>query len=284
MTREMSHDEAFAALGALVIDSLDADERAAVLSHVATCLTCRQELAELREAASGLAFAASAVTVGADTRDRIRGRLLARASADRQRSSAIPPSPGTHTEIVPVTIRWGSAGLFAAAASILLVISLAVLGYVLRDRARLRDTASVQTAQATRERTTSDSLRAAVLSRDSLLAGITGRDVAVMTLTTNGTKAPFAYMFWDRRANTWTMIAHNLPELKAGRTYQLWLVTASSKISAGTFQPQNGDAVIRATYALPADSLKALAVTEEPAGGVPQPTGPMIMAVTAGSH
>jgi Flp pilus assembly protein TadG len=187
-------------------------------------------------------------------------------------------------EVVPITIRWGSAGLFAAAASILLVISLAALGYVLRDRARLRDAASVQTAQAARERAASDSLRSVMLSRDSLLAGITGRDVAVMTLTTNGTKAPFAYMFWDRRANTWTMIAHNLPELKAGRTYQLWLVTASSKISAGTFQPQNGDAVIRATYALPADSLKALAVTEEPAGGVPQPTGPMIMAVTAGSH
>jgi len=164
------------------------------------------------------------------------------------------------------------------------VISLGVLGYLLRDRARLRDAASVQTAQAARERATNDSLRAAVLSRDSLLAGITGRDVALMTLTTNGTKAPFAYMFWDRRANTWTMIAHNMPELKSGRTYQLWLVTASSKISAGTFQPQNGDAVIRATYALPADQLKALAVTEEPAGGAPQPTGPMIMAVTAGSH
>lgn len=280
MTREMSHDEAFAALGALAIDALDAEERAAVLAHAATCLACRQELGELRDAASGLAFTAPASAVGADTRERIRGRLMARAAIG-QRSTT---TPAVQTEIVPITIRWGRAGLFAAAASILLVVSLAVLGYVLRDRARLRDAASVQTAQAARERTTSDSLRAAVLSRDSLLAGITGRDVAVMTLTTNGTKAPFAYMFWDRRANTWTMIAHNLPELKAGRTYQLWLVTASSKISAGTFQPQNGDAVIRATYALPADSLKALAVTEEPAGGVPQPTGPMIMAVTAGSH
>jgi hypothetical protein len=279
MTRDMSHDEAFAALGALAIDALDAVERSAVLSHVATCVTCRQELAELRDAASGLAFAAPSVAVGANARDRVRGRLLARAAADHR-----GPSTATEFETASITIRWGSAGLFAAAASILLVISLAVLGYVLRDRARLRDAAGVRTAQAARERAASDSLRSVVLSRDSLLAGITGRDVAVMTLTTNGTKAPFAYMFWDRGANTWTMIAHNMPELKPGRTYQLWLVTASSKISAGTFQPQNGDAVIRATYALPADSLKALAVTEEPAGGVPQPTGAMIMAVTAGSH
>ena len=280
MTRDMSHDEAFAALGALAVDALDADERAAVLAHASTCLACRQELAELREAASNLAFSTSAATIGADTRDGIRGRLLTRAAADGQRATRAPEPEDT--ENVSITIRWGRAGLFAAAASLLLVVSIAVLGYVLRDRARLRDAATVQTARAEHERATSDSLRAAVLSRDSLLAGITGRDVAVMTLTTSGTKAPFAYMFWDRRANTWTMIAHNMPELKAGRTYQLWLVTAASKISAGTFQPQNGDAVIRATYALPADSLKALAVTEEPAGGVPQPTGPMIMAVTAG--
>lgn len=281
MTREMSHDEAFAALGALAVDALDAEERAAVLTHASACLTCRQELAELREAASNIAFTAPVAAVGDDTRDRIRGRLMARAGADGPRTSG---QSKERTEIVPVSIRWGGAGLFAAAASILLVASLVLLGYVLRDRARLRDAATIQTAQAARERATSDSLRTVVLSRDSLLAGITGRDVAVMTLTTNGTKAPFAYMFWDRAANTWTMIAHNLPELKSGRTYQLWLVTASAKISAGTFQPQNGDAVIRATYALPADQLRALAVTEEPAGGVPQPTGAPIMAVTAGSH
>ena len=172
----------------------------------------------MRDAASGLAFSAPAVAVGEESRDRIRGRLLARAAADRQRSST-----ATHTEIVPITIQWGSAGLIAAAAGILLVVSLGVLGYLLRDHARLRDAATAQTVQAARERATSDSLRAVVLSRDSLLAGITGRDVALMTLTTNGTKAPFAYMFWDRRANTWTMIAHNMPELKAGKTYQLWL-------------------------------------------------------------
>jgi len=281
MTREMSHDEAFAALGALAVDALDADERSAVLAHASTCLTCRQELAELRDAASNLAFAAPSTSVSAGSRNRIRGRLLARAAADVR--AATEPRE-TQTEIKALASRWGGAGAFAAAASILLVLSLAALGYVLRDRARLRESASVQTAQAAREHATGDSLRAAVLARDSLLAGITGRDVAVMTLTTNGTKAPFAYMFWDHRANTWTLIAHDLPELKAGRTYQLWLVTASAKISAGTFQPQNGDAVVRATYALPADQLKALAVTEEPAGGVPQPTGAPIIAVTAGSH
>ena len=121
-------------------------------------------------------------------------------------------------------------------------------------------------------------MRLAIASRDSLIAGLTGRDVAVMTLTTSGTRAPFARMFWDRATNRWTFVAHDMPGLPSGKTYQLWLVTASAKISAGTFEPRNGDAVVRATYALHADSLKAIAVTEEPAGGVPQPTGRMVIA------
>ena len=89
-------------------------------------------------------------------------------------------------------------------------------------------------------------------------------------------------MFWDRQANAWTFVAHNLPRLAAGRTYQLWLVTkGANKISAGTFAPSaRGDALVRATYALARDSLAAVAVTEEPAGGVPQPTGSMLISGT----
>jgi len=87
-------------------------------------------------------------------------------------------------------------------------------------------------------------------------------------------------MFWDKSRNTWTMVAHNMPALKPGRTYQLWLVTPDRKISAGTFEPRDGDAMVRATYAL-SDKLMALAVTEEPMGGMPQPTGSMVMLANA---
>jgi anti-sigma-K factor RskA len=105
-----------------------------------------------------------------------------------------------------------------------------------------------------------------------------------MTLTKSGANAPFARMFWDKTKNTWTFVAHDMPDLKPGRTYQLWLVTAAgAKISAGTFDPQAGEAVVRATYALARDSLSAVAVTEEASGGAPQPTGAPIIAVAAGT-
>jgi anti-sigma-K factor RskA len=49
-------------------------------------------------------------------------------------------------------------------------------------------------------------------------------------------------------------------------------------VSAGTFRPgPAGSAQVSARYDLPPDSLRAIAVTEEPAGGVPAPTGEVVV-------
>jgi anti-sigma-K factor RskA len=127
-----------------------------------------------------------------------------------------------------------------------------------------------------------DSLRTAVASRDRMLASLTGPQVAVMKLAAAGPTAPSGMMFWDQRHDAWTFVAHQMPMPKAGRTYQLWLVTPTAKISAGTFMPRpDGEVMMQATYALPKDSLAAVAVTDEPMGGSPEPTTePMMVAGT----
>ena len=92
-------------------------------------------------------------------------------------------------------------------------------------------------------------------------------------------------MFWDKATDKWTFVAHNLAPLAAGRTYQLWLVTATAKISAGTFTVSpKGDVMLQATYALDRNALKAVAVTEEPMGGMPQPTGAMVVVGAAAAQ
>jgi anti-sigma-K factor RskA len=273
----MTHDEAFAALDALALDALDGAERDAVIAHVSTCIPCREELASLRNTTAQLAYAAtpSIGTAGA-SRERIRSRLMARAELERE-------SIRDRSAIIS-SLAWRRAEWVAAAASIMLVVSFAVLAWIVRDRQGLRETLSGQSGRVAAAQRTTDSLRLVLLARDSVLAAITGRDVAVMTLTKSGVNAPFARMFWDKTKNTWTFVAHDMPSLKPGRTYQLWLVTAAgAKISAGTFDPQAGEAVVRATYALAADSLAAVAVTEEAAGGAPQPTTTPIIAVSAGT-
>jgi hypothetical protein len=169
-----------------------------------------------------------------------------------------------------------STPIFAIAAGVLFVASLAALAASFKNQ-RDANALRSQFATATAVRRTADSLAAQLAVRDSVLAGIVGRDVTTMTLTSQASKDPYARMFWDRVRHSWTLIAHNMPPLSSGRAYQLWLITSKAKISAGTFTVRNGDAVVRATYDL-TDPLNAIAVTEEPAGGVPQPTGTVVIA------
>ena len=132
---------------------------------------------------------------------------------------------------------------------------------------------------AAAERAVAD-LRDSVAARDRLIAELTGPSVAVVKLTATGATPPSALMFWDRARDRWTFIAHHLAAPADQHVYELWLIDrAGRKIGAGTFTPSgSGNALVRATYRLAADSLSAIAVTLEPAGGVPQPTGPIVLA------
>lgn len=282
----MTHNEAFAELDAVAFDLLDAPERDAVLEHVATCTTCRPELDARRAIVADFAFAAPLATDAATGgRARIREQLIARAQADAPRRPGIPPilfptpamtAAATHPEIKDDS-AWGKAQWIAVAAGILFVVTLGGLAMTIKDRDDLRATLVAQMSVRDDTQAHADSLAQVVAVRDSVIAGLTGREVTMMTLTSAAAKEPYARMFWDRSRNSWTFIAHNMPALRTGRTYQLWLVTSKSKISAGTFSPRNGEAVVIARAAL-SDPLDAVAVTEEPEGGVVQPTGAIVIA------
>ena len=66
-----------------------------------------------------------------------------------------------------------------------------------------------------------------------------------------------------------------LPPAPADKSYQLWLVPMNgAPISAGVFNPKNGE-MSHMMMKLPQGvTAKEFAVTLEPAGGMPQPTGP----------
>jgi len=70
-----------------------------------------------------------------------------------------------------------------------------------------------------------------------------------------------------------------LPALPADKVYQLWIVPqGAAAVSAGLLTPDaNGHASL--FFPMPADvtAPQALAVTVEPAGGVPAPTGSRVL-------
>jgi len=279
MSTAMNHEEARDALEALALDALDASERVAVLAHVRDCPECRTELESLERTAEALSQAAAPIAMSPAQRERIRARLLARAGADRGDARVVPISAAPSARRGE---RANLARVTAIAATIVAVACLGVAASVMRERDRLRDSLRYASAERGAGRATIDSLEVAVADRDRLIANLTGPDVHMMTLASTQPSSPTARMFWDQSQNAWVLVAHRMARPKAGMAYQLWLVTPTQKISAGMLMPDaKGDAMLRATYALPKDQLAAVAVTEEPMPGSAQPTSaPMLLAST----
>ena len=84
-----------------------------------------------------------------------------------------------------------------------------------------------------------------------------------------------AKVLWDTMAQQWVIYIFDLPAPPSDKDYQLWYVTKNVKISAAVFRTdEQGRTVLKLT--LPPDALAGLAataVTLEPRGGSPQPTG-----------
>jgi len=79
--------------------------------------------------------------------------------------------------------------------------------------------------------------------------------------------------------NKLVFYASNMPQLPAGRTYQLWLMRGRRPaIASGGIFDQNGSVEVTDPTLL--SDLRGLAVTEEPAGGSPGPTGHKILVGT----
>jgi hypothetical protein len=70
--------------------------------------------------------------------------------------------------------------------------------------------------------------------------------------------------------------AENLPPLPAGRTYQLWTIVGGQPVSHGVFGPA-GDGRAQVLAQAPPGPVDAIAVTIEPEGGVPAPTGDKVL-------
>jgi hypothetical protein len=71
--------------------------------------------------------------------------------------------------------------------------------------------------------------------------------------------------------------ADQMPSMSAEHTLQLWFVPKSGKpMSVAIFHPDAaGQIALVAPVNMPRNEIAALAVTEEPAGGSPQPTTPV---------
>ena len=297
--KELSHEEAYSELAAVALDVSGVEFGDAVRAHASVCPECGPELVAMEETVAQLGMLAPRQVMNSDKSAGIRSRLVARAGAERESRSAhtsstrdVSPGVANTTartvQSTPVTpIRQAAApavsrllpNWLAIAAALALIATGAQLYRVTADRNSTRAALAARDASAPR----AESLAVvAAAQREELIAALTGPDVKVVTLATEPGKKVSGRMFWNRISNDWTMIGELLPPPKPGRTYQVWLVTDDAKISAGTFEPDSrGRVFMHANYALDRNALRAVAITDEPDGGVEAPTGPMVVVGTA---
>jgi anti-sigma-K factor RskA len=256
----MTHEDAYAELGALSLGALSGEEEPAVLAHVADCRLCSDELRRLREVIALMPQMQSAGMMSPERSAGLRARLIERAQAAR-----------------PASRRAPIANWLAIAASAAFVAAAAGYFRAAGERDRLRVASASSDSLIAR-------LSAVALDREAQLTMMTGPGVHVMDLAATGIRAPTARMFWDPATSKWAMFAHGLSMPAKGRAYELWLVTKDRKIPAGMFVPRgDGSAVIHASYAMTPADLKAIAVTEEPEAGVTVPTGPIVLVGASGT-
>jgi anti-sigma-K factor RskA len=247
------HDEVGDQAALYVLGVLTSDETRVFEAHLAVCERCAAEVRALVPVVTALGHAVPPANPSPD----VRRTLLARVGR-----TASP--------------RGSWFGWLAAAAAMVLAAGLGSYAGQLRGRvsvleARLHeamlraDASERQTADARRVAVRAESYVAVLAAPDLARIDLAGQPVAVRAS---------ARAFWSRSRGL-VFTASNLPAPPSGRTYQLWVLTGQpAPISAGLMKP-DANGRVSTIFDTPQDLPKpvAMAVTLEPEGGVPAPTG-----------
>lgn len=229
--------------GAYALHALPEDERHAFERHLAECVACTQEVAELSATASRLALAVSAAPPRG-----MRDEVLFRITTVRQEApghgvpggpAAAPGRPGRWT-------RYALAACLAAAASL---GGVAVWqNQVARDAQQEADSAH---------------------QRNELLARVLSAPDA-KTVSTEFAARARGTVVVSPSENRAVFLSSGLERPPDGKVYQLWFADGGTMRSAGLMDPDaTGDAVLLAG---PVDGASGMGVTVEPAGGSAAPT------------
>jgi anti-sigma-K factor RskA len=122
-------------------------------------------------------------------------------------------------------------------------------------------------------------LRKALAQRDDMLTFLRSAHVKVVSLTgVESARSAGAFLLYDKETKRAFFYAFNMPPLPPGKTYQLWAIV-DKPMSAGTFRTDSGHKSRVVLKDLPDLSrISKFAVSLEPEGGRPQPTGAIYLA------
>jgi anti-sigma-K factor RskA len=253
------HDQFRELLEAYALGALDASERAALEAHLATgCAECAKALEEARYLVSQLAYLAPP----AEPSEMLKARLLrtVRAESAPAKITEMKASSGS----IPL---WLWAGVAA-----LLILSV----YSTWDARKLQK--EVQDVNA---RAAAELKHRAQLEQELTLAKheawiLTDPNSKKIDIMPNDKTMPILEALWHPQMGIY-ITGQKMPMPKGNKVLQLWLIPkapGAKPMPSHTFWPDANGKITEMVDDPPEvmAQTKALAITEEPAGGSPQPT------------
>ncbi|MDX1585868.1 MAG: anti-sigma factor, partial [Balneolaceae bacterium] len=90
----------------------------------------------------------------------------------------------------------------------------------------------------------------------------------------------YGKVIWDPASNRALLQVSNLPAVPSDKDYQLWIIKNNKPVSAGVFAVNDParDSFFKIEKMTASErAADAFAITMEPKGGMPQPTGDMYL-------
>ena len=273
MADEKTHNEKFEELCAgYVLHALEPDERKEFETLLENASDEEREIyQEMQSAANQIAFSVEGSQAPSAVRERILNQVQAEEDEDKEQSLNGISSANEDSNNFDRTT-------FAIAASFaLLLVTLSLVFYSFNLSSEISSQEDVIQEQQARI----SELQNEVQQKEELLSILESREVDLvimsgMEVNPNG----YGKVIWDSESNRALLQVSNLPAVPSDKDYQLWIIKNNKPVSAGVFavnNPEKDSFFKIEEMAAGEQAADAFAITMEPKGGMPQPTGDMYL-------
>ena len=256
----MSHEPYESQAAVYALGALDGEERSQFEAHLGEgCAACAEAVRDHVELLADLARDAPPMSPPAHVKAELVRRVAASGVVRTSRRGRL--------------LRWTVASAAAVIGVAAFTAGFVASRYEARIGAMARETTRIR-AELQRQDT---ELRDRLAASQGVIDLLRDPATRVVTLRGSGSTAEASARLVWHEANGGYLLVANAPATPAGKVYELWTIAGGTPSPAGVFTVDASGRAIHpvAPTRAPVD---VFAVTVEPAGGVPAPTGPIVLA------
>lgn len=266
----MTHEDVQERALEFVLATLPAPDRNAMLAHLSACPACRAEVASVSQVCDAIGRSVEPAEPPAGLRARILAIPAAASAAGGVTTSGAAGS-------APSRLPWW----IAAAASLVAAAALWQVSSSRGEITALRTRIAELQSQAGDLLVARASLQEQVNSMTHQAQVLRASDLITYSLEARGGVRGAHARAYVSHKDGMVFTAEGLPAVPSGKVYQLWVIVNAKPVSVGVFTP-DASGRVHAVMDTPPISVMpgSVAVTLEPTGGLPAPSGAVVMAGT----